>query len=130
MYKTIHYHLDDFDFAQAKKLVRIEGGVRFEFHRDDLFPFIKLQKQVLVKQAKAIKEYMPVAYIEDKCIKLGFISSIDKDLIEISTVKGFPKTWNINRKFILGQVQLRYPFFIFRYLLKRCLISGKYKLLR
>lgn len=129
-FKTIHFHLDDFEFAQAKKLVKIEGGATFQAQRDDLFPFIKYHEPVTVKPAKTLMPYLPVAYLEGKSIKLGFINNIVEDKVFISTVKGFPQEWPIQSKYILGRVNFIFPNFWFKFKLKRHLKKEKYRLIR
>ena len=129
-FKTIHFHLDDFEFALAKKLVKIEGGASFQSQRDDLFPFIKYHDSVTVKPIKDLNVYLPVAYLDGKSIKLGFINSFKNEQVYISTVKGFPEEWPIESKYILGRVNFFYPHLWFKFNLKRYLKREKHRLIR
>lgn len=130
MYKKIHFHLDDFEFAQAKKLVSIEGGAQFLAQRDDLFPFIKYNKPVVVRPILSFERNMPIAYLSEKSLKLAFIVEYSNSEVTLSTIKGYPETWMIKHKYILGRVHFFYPYFWFKFILKRHLKSEKYRLIR
>jgi hypothetical protein len=128
-YRKIHYHLVDFDFAKAKLQLAVEKGLQFIGQRDDLFPFIKLNETIIIKPLEKLRYLLPVVYWVDCSLRYGFITKINESSVMISTMKGSPKEWEVQTKFLLGRVHFFYPHRVFQLILERRLKSGKYRLL-
>jgi len=126
--EPIHYHLDDFQFAQAKKLLAISKGLSFTALKDDMIPFVKLQQAIVVIPLKELKKDLPIVYWQNTSLLYGFIVSIETDEVIVSNIKGHPLEWSIKKKHILGQIKLHMPYWYYSWKLKKILQSEIYKI--
>jgi hypothetical protein len=122
----IHYHLNKFEFAQAKKALAIKKGVAFICQREDLLPFLRYGDQITVRPIQKLSKFLPVVYWQNG-LKYGFLIDFDLECFTCSNIKGHPYTENLSSKYLLGRIQLPYPYFFFKALLKIFLKTGKYR---
>lgn len=126
----IYHHLTDFEFAQAKKALKLKTGIYTINHRDVMCPFFKLEEKIKIRNIQGLKKFMPVVYWEEKCLKIGFITDWDEESFSVSNIQGHPKKWTFERKYLLGRVNIISPLFFFKYRLENAIKSGKHTLIR
>lgn len=108
-FQTIPFQLDEFEFAQAKKLVSLKKGVCFKLTRDDMIPLFSLQEIVKIEKNNDLKIYQIVAYWNNRSLRMGYIESLDDEAITIKNLKNPPEVFSVKRHHILGKAKMLLP---------------------
>jgi hypothetical protein len=126
---VIDHQLSEFDFHCTRKILKFKRYAQFTSYRGEMFPFIKYFKHVKVTPIPEYLLFLPIVYWESLSLKLGYITKVNQEDVIITSLKFFPHESCIKKKHILGRINLSYPFFIFKVILKHRIKTGRFKLM-